>query len=261
MPTRLRHLLESVALVTSLTLLGLICLSWTVFAVPLLLVLPEGPGRISGRWGILIGFRAYVWSLRLMRAYRLDLRCLRQLRGGPPVVLAPNHPSLIDALLIIAHDPNVACVMKSQLMNNVFLGTGARLARYIRNEPPRRMIAAAVEELNRGGVVLLFPEGTRTTRAPINELTASVGIIAKHAGVPVQTLIIEQDSPYLSKGWPLYKRPSLPISYTMRLGRRFEAPADVRAFTRELEEYFRAQLSASVQNRWIEARQHLRPAS
>jgi 1-acyl-sn-glycerol-3-phosphate acyltransferase len=255
-----RHFVESVTLLSSLTLLGLICLTWTVVALPLLLVLPPRPGRRCGRRGILVGFRLYVWSLRFMGAYRLDLQVLKELRGGPAVVLAPNHPSLIDALLIIAHDPNVACVMKSSLMNNVFLGAGARLARYIPNEPPRRMIAGAIAELERGGVVLLFPEGTRTRQAPVNPLKASVGIIAKHAGVPVQTLIIEQDNAFLSKGWSLFKRPSLPINYRIRLGRRFEPPVDVRTFTQELEQYFRAELAQAAQNRWIEARRSAAPA-
>ncbi|HXQ64768.1 MAG TPA: lysophospholipid acyltransferase family protein [Steroidobacteraceae bacterium] len=254
MLTSLRHSVETLTLFASLTLLGVICLVWTVFALPLWIVLPQRLGIPCGRWGILVGFRLYVWSLRLMGAYRLDLAALSELRGGPAVVLAPNHPSLIDALLIIAHDPNVACVMKSSLMNNLFLGAGARLAGYIRNEPTRRMIAGAIEELARGGVVLLFPEGTRTVQAPINPLKASVGIIARHAGVPVQTLIIEQDRAFLSKGWSLFRRPTLPVTYRMRLGRRFDPPTDVRAFTVELEQYYRAELARSEQNRWIEDR-------
>lgn len=256
---RLRHLVETVFQFASLTLLAAICLSWTVVALPLLWVLPPGPGRRCGRVGILAGFRLYVWSLRLMRIYRLDLRALRALRTGPPVVLAPNHPSLIDALLIIAHEPRVACVMKSSLMNNVFLGPGARLARYIRSDPPRRMIHEAIAELRRGGIVLLFPEGTRTTRSPINALQAGVGIIATHARVSVQTLIIETDSPVLSKGWSLFRRPPQPINYRMRLGRRFDPPTDVRAFMTQLDQYFRTELASASQNPWIEAR--LRPGA
>src|SRR5215472_18531255 len=254
MLTPVRHLIEIVVMLTSLTLLGLICLSWTVFALPLLVLLPERVGTRCGRRGILAGFRLYVWSSQLMQVYRLDVQALRQLRGGPAVVLAPNHPSLLDALIIIAHEANVACVMKSSLRNNLFLGAGARLARYIANEPPRRMIARAVAELGRGGMVLLFPEGTRTRQAPVNELQATVGIIARQAGVPVQTLIIEQDTPYLSKGWSMFRRPSLPISYRMRLGRRFDPPDDVRVFTLELERYFRTELAHSTQNHWIEER-------
>jgi len=143
--------------------------------------------------------------------------------------------------------------MKSSLMNSPFLGPGARLARYIRSDPPRRMIHEAVAELRRGGIVLLFPEGTRTRRAPLNELQAGVGIIARRAGVPVQTLIIETDSPYLGKGWPLFRRPSFPVHYRMRLGRRFDPPGDVRELMQEMDGYFRSELAQAPQNRWLEA--------
>src|SRR6185312_13042173 len=136
----------------------------------------------AGRFGIMAGFRLYSRFLSLSGAYRLDLRALDTLRDGPPVILAPNHPSLIDALLILTRHPNLACVMKGALLHNIFLGPGAHLARYIRCDTPRQMIKEAVADLREGGTVLLFPEGTRTTRAPINPLTASVGVIQARAG-------------------------------------------------------------------------------
>src|SRR5216683_964168 len=226
---------EYFALYTSLTLLGLICLTWSVFALPLYFILPRRIGTAVGRRGIMSGFRLYAWSLSVTRTYHLDLRAIDTLRDGPPVILAPNHPCLIDALLILTRHPNIVCVMKSALMRNVFLGSGSRLARYVRD----------------GGVLLLFPEGTRTTRAPINSLVGSVGLIAKHANVPVQTLVIETDSPFLSKGWPLFRRPELPITYRVRLGRRFDPPADVPAFTAELDRYYRQVLEDALQSRWL----------
>ena len=247
---------DSVLGAAMLVLFGVAGLLLSVLCLPLLLVLPQRLGTVCGRWGILIGCRFYTWVLRLTRSYRLDLRALRELRGCPPLVLAPNHPSLIDAVFVIANDANVACVIKSSLMRNVMLGASARLARYIPNDSPRRMIAGAVAEIRRGGVVLLFPEGTRTRRAPVNALKASVGIIAKHAGVPVQTLIIEQDCPVLCKGWTLFQRPTLPIGYRVRLGRRFESPDNVRVFTEQLEQYFKEQLVDSAQNRWLASRRH-----
>jgi len=256
----MRPLRETLIQYASSAIFALICLAWNVLALPLLLVLPARPGERCGRLGIMLGFRLYVWTLRLMGIYRLDVRALRALRDGPPVVLAPNHPSLIDALLIIAHEPRVACVLKSTLMNNLLLGPGARLARYIRSAPPRQMIHAAVAELGRGGIVLLFPEGTRSTRAPINELQAGVGIIAKQAGVPVQTLLVETDSPLLSKGWSPLRRVPLPIAYRLRLGRRFDPPHDVREFIAELDRYFRAELGAAAQNDWLTARATAEPA-
>src|SRR3981189_872223 len=168
MPRPLKILYEYFALYSSLTLLGLICLTWSAFALPLYFILPRRIGTAVGRRGIMSGFRLYAWSLSVPRTYHLDLRAVDTLRGGPPVILAPNHPCLIDALLILTRHPNVVCVMKAELMKNMFLGSGARLARYVRNEPTRQMIKESVTHLSEGAVLLLFPEGTRTTQAPIN---------------------------------------------------------------------------------------------
>jgi 1-acyl-sn-glycerol-3-phosphate acyltransferase len=248
----LKVIYEYFALYSSLTLLGLICLSWSIFALPLYYILPRRIGTAVGRRGIMSGFRLYAWSLAVTRTYFLDLRDIDSLRGGPPLILAPNHPCLIDALLILTRHPNIVCVMKSALMRNVFLGAGSRLARYVPNDSSRQMIRESVAHLQEGGVLLLFPEGTRTTRAPINALVGSVGLIAKHAHVPVQTLIIETDSPFLSKGWPLFRRPALPITYRVRLGKRFDPPSDVPAFTAELDRYYRRELEGALQSRWLE---------
>ena len=247
----LRILYEYFALYSSLTLLGLICLTWSVFAIPLYFILPRRIGTAVGRRGIMSGFRIYAWSLSVTGAYRLDLRDIDALKGGPPVILAPNHPSLIDALLILTRHPNIVCVMKSALMRNVFLGSGSRLARYVRNDSSRQMVKESVAHLREGGVLLLFPEGTRTIRSPINPLVGSVGLIAKHAQVPVQTLVIETDSPFLSKGWPLFKRPDLPVVYRVRLGKCFGPPTDVAAFTAELDRYYRQELEGALQSRWL----------
>jgi 1-acyl-sn-glycerol-3-phosphate acyltransferase len=254
----MRRLLKTVyeyfALWSSLALLGIICLTWSVFAIPLYFVLPERLGTKVGRAGICYGFRLYAWSLSITRTYFLDIKAVDTLRGGPPLILAPNHPALIDALLILTRHPNLVCVMKSQLMKNVFLGSGSRLARYVRNDSSRHMVKESVKHLQNGGVLLLFPEGTRSVRFPINgTLVNSVGLIAKHAGVPVQTLLIETDSPFLSKGWPLFKRPALPIVYKVRLGERFPPPEDVPAFTAMLDGYYRRELENSLQKRWLKS--------
>ncbi|HEY6922478.1 MAG TPA: lysophospholipid acyltransferase family protein, partial [Steroidobacteraceae bacterium] len=222
----LKSLIDHLLTWLNLLWLGVICLCWSVIALIGYPLLPRDWGTAFGRFGIMTGFRMYSMTLSLTGAYRLDLRAIDELRGGPPVLLVPNHPSLIDALLILTRHPNLACVMKKELMRNIFLGAGSRLARYIPSGQPRQMIKECVEELERGGSVLLFPEGTRTTRLPINPLTGSAGVIAKHARVPVQMLIIETDSPYLSKGWTLFRVPSLPITYRVRLGKRFDPPLD-----------------------------------
>ncbi len=130
--------------------------------------------------------------------------------------------------------------MKASLMRNPFLAPGARLARYIRNDTPSGLVRLAVEDLKAGGQLVLFPEGTRTTRQPINPFRPGFTLIAKMARVPIQTVFIDTDSPYLGKGWPLWQLPPLPIVFSVRLGRRFEPADDPATQLAEIEAYFAA---------------------
>ncbi len=238
---------------SSLIVFALTCLTWTLVALPLHILLPRRNWIAIGRRGIQQGFRLYAAWLSAVGGYRLDLAAIDSLVGGPPLVLAPNHPVVIDAILMVTRHPNIVCIMKASLMNNPLLGAGARLAGYIPNHPPRRMVREAVEALAAGGVLLLFPEATRSTRFPVNPFIGSVGLIAKAARVPVQTLVVETDSPYLGKGWPWLRAPELPITYRVRLGKRFDPPTDARAFDQMLEGYFRTELVGSLQERWLGA--------
>jgi len=236
-------LYDYLVLYLGLVWLGVLCLSGTLIAVILYPVLPHKFSRKLGRFAITTGFRLYLASLKLSGRCSFDLTALDVLRDKSPVIVAPNHPCLLDAVMVISRLPNVACVMKSELMNNIFLGAGSRLARYIPAEPIRRMVMLATDELRNGSHLLLFPEGTRTVTRPINTLKGSVGLIAQQSGVPVQTVFIETDSAYLGKGWSLFRKPPMPISYRIRLGRRFDPPSNCHDFMIELETYFAQELA------------------
>lgn len=222
--------------------LGVLCLAWTPIAMFLYLLLPARRGRALGRYVIMAALRLYLATLSLSRRFSFDLEVLDTLRDEPSLIIAPNHPSLLDAVMVLSRLPNVACVLKAELMNNIFLGAGARLARYIRNEPVRRMVRLATQDFNFGSHLLLFPEGTRTTSCPVNPFQGSIGLIARHAQVPVQTILIETDTLYLSKGWSLFRKPPLPVHYRVRLGRRFDPPLHTKRFKEELEHYFAHEL-------------------
>ena len=239
---RLLGLYDYLVLYLGLTWLGLLCLGWTLIAAILYPLLPVDRGRALGRWVVMMAFRLYLASLSASRRCHFDLSALDALRHEGPLIIAPNHPSLLDAVMVISRLPNVACVMKSSLMDNVFLGAGSRLARYIGSEPLRQMIHLAVQDFQCGSHLLLFPEGTRTTHDPVNPLKGSIGLIAQQAQMPVQTVLIETDTRYLGKGWPLFRKPVMPITYRVRLGRRFDPPSNTQRFMVELHDYFANEL-------------------
>jgi 1-acyl-sn-glycerol-3-phosphate acyltransferase len=227
--------------------LGFLSLCWTLISAPLYLVLPKLTAMRLGRYVIMISFRAYLASLSLSQRASFDLKALDVLRDQGSLIIAPNHPSLLDAVMVISRLPNVACVLKAELMNNIFLGAGARLARYIRNESIRQMVMQASEDFKTGGQLLLFPEGTRTIRQPVNPLKGSIALISAQAQVPIQTVLIETNSRYLSKGWSLFRKPMMPVRYHIRLGKRFDPPADSHTLMQQLEDYFTEQLHPQFQ--------------
>lgn len=249
----LLEIYDYLVLYLGLVWLGFLSLVWTLIASVLYPLLPERYGIYLGRYVIMISFRAYLASLSLSQRCSFDLSELDVLRGEPSLILAPNHPSLLDAVMVISRLPNVACVMKADLMNNIFLGAGARLARYIRNEPIRHMVMQATEDFKTGSHLLLFPEGTRTVHQPINPLKGSIALIAQQSRVPVQTLIIETNSPYLSKGWSLFRKPDMPVRYKVKLGKRFAPPQNTHQLMADLESYFN-QVLQSAPDRTFQAK-------
>jgi 1-acyl-sn-glycerol-3-phosphate acyltransferase len=225
--------------------LALLCLAWLPLAALLRPLLPRALGQRLGRRVIMLGFRFYVRILTLLCACRFDLSELDALRDEQPLIIAPNHPSLLDAVLLASRLPNAVCVMKASLLDNPLFGAGARLARYIRNDSAHLMIKRSCHSLREGAQLILFPEGTRTTSPPLDPLHPTTGLIAQRARVPVQTVLLEYSTPYLGKHWPLWRPPCLPLTCRARLGRRLPPPTtDHDAFTPTLEQVLRQGLAS-----------------
>lgn len=236
---------ETARLYLGYLLLVGICLGISLLAIAMRALLPRARSKRWGRKLAAASFRGYLRLLVLMGACRFDLAALDVLQAGPAVIIAPNHPSLLDAVMILSRLPDATCIMKADIVNSVFFGAGARLVGYIRNMPLRTMVQLSVADLRQGSSLLLFPEGTRTRQFPVGRMQGTTSLISKHAGVPVQTVFIETDSAFLGKGWSLLWTPKMPVTYRVRLGKRFEPAGDTAHFTAELERYFEAELQRS----------------
>jgi 1-acyl-sn-glycerol-3-phosphate acyltransferase len=112
------------------------------------------------------------------------------------------------------------------------------------NDSTRTMVRLGVQRLNEGGQLVVFPEGTRSPGpGRMHPFSRSIALIAQRAQVPIQTVVIETDSPYLGKGWPLWKLPPVPIVFRARLGQRFEPGTDAEEVSAAMEAYFRKELA------------------
>jgi 1-acyl-sn-glycerol-3-phosphate acyltransferase len=238
MPRPLQVLLFHVMLIH----LGAMSLTWNLITTLLYPFLSREQGVVVGRAAISSVYRGFWTCAQWLGLMRIDSTALDTLSQDGGLIIAANHPSMLDALLVIARVPRGICIMRASLMRNPFLGAGARLARYIRNDPPRHMIRSCITNLRAGGQLVLFPEGTRTVRAPVNPFRPGITLIAHMADVPIQTVFIESDSDYLRKGWPILRAPQFPVVVRLRLGRRFDPEADHQGLLCRLQAYFESEL-------------------
>ena len=191
----------------------------TVFLILSLVVGPvlsEAASRRAGR--ALIQF-VFHWFTRLLSLFRIaecemvGFEKLDDCHGG--LVLAPNHPAIWDAVFIMARVGGLTCILKASLLKNPLTAGGARLARFIANDPPHEMAKRCVRALKSGGRLLLFPEGTRTRKKEgvLNEFRGGIALVAKHSRTPVFPVIVETNDDFGSKGMPAW----LPPQKTVRI--------------------------------------------
>ena len=170
---------------------------WTL-VMPLCRLVPGSASQKEIRAQLAIHWftRVYLRGLRLLRVLRIQLSGAERLREPGTLVVA-NHPTLIDALVLLSLMPQADCVMKQRYYEDPFLGRAARGAGYITNRDGPGLVAECVERLMRGRSVIIFPEGTRS---PANELGAfarGAAHIALRAGRDPVPVAIQCDPPTL----------------------------------------------------------------
>jgi len=228
-----------------LSWLGAMLLAGNIAALPLLL-LPRRIREPLVQYGISFICRTFFAGMSACGAARLDLTALDALNGRRRLLLVPNHPSMIDVFLILSRIPRTVCLMKASITSNLFLGVGAHLAGYISNRRPEKMFRAAIDAVRAGNMLLVFPEGTRTTRQPVNPIQNSVALIAQRSQAPLQTILLTTNSAYLSKGWKIWKPPEFPLIYRAVLGRQIEADGPLAETSACLQQYFEQSLARSI---------------
>jgi len=170
-----------------------------------------------------------------------DEEKLRAIRG---TILAPNHPSILDAVFLLSVVPRTVCVMRANLTSDIFLGGAARLAGYVPNDRGSALVRHGVEKIVAGENLLIFPEGTRTRTEAINPFKHGFALIATKTGAPIQTILIEREGRFLSKGVSFFSYAPPPYRFRIHLGEVMgPMPGEsAQSLSERLERYFREHL-------------------
>ncbi len=164
------HIWRVLATAFAFILLGLQSVALGFVIIPMMTLLP-GDSRVHE-------FRAQFLIRRMTRVYLFMIQalgiCTIGYKGSeklrePGILVIANHPTLLDALTLIAQMPQADCVVKEKFFRNGFLGLAAQGAGYIPSGHGPAMVEMCVERLRAGRSIIIFPEGTRS---PANELGA-----------------------------------------------------------------------------------------
>lgn len=134
------------------------------------------------------------WTRRAARAvlraaFALHVHGLEQLPRTGPVIVAGNHSSFLDGpfVFILLPRPS-AFLIKSEIYEFGPLAGFLHAIRQIpvrRGRPDRTALLRGLQVLRDGGVLGMFPEGTRGVDSPLLNIQHGIGYLAVKAGCPI----------------------------------------------------------------------------
>jgi len=189
-------------------------------------------------------FRTYLALLKKWGMLELEYSGFDDAATWGGSIIVPNHPSILDAVILLECLPSMDCVMTSRLLRSPVTSGAVRLCDFIRNDAASAMIKTCRSRLASGSNILIFPEGTRTRNKPVDEFHPGYVLVAKHCGAPIRTILIECDSEYFGRQFSHFKPSRHVIRFRISAGRVFQTDhqTDVRGLSAEIEEYFRKNL-------------------
>jgi 1-acyl-sn-glycerol-3-phosphate acyltransferase len=211
-----------------------------------LLLLPRRESR--GQWmrGVIRRlFALWVWWFNTSGVVRVRWRGFDQPLPTGCIYIA-NHPTLVDAPLLLSRLPDTICIFKPALLRNPVIGPPAIMAGYVAGEPGVDLVREIAEKVAGGRSLLVFPEGTRTEPGlTLGPVKPGFALIAARARAPVQLVVIRSTPELVTRGRAWWRAPSIqPSTVEFTLDRRWEydSTRSVTQLAAEVEQHLLAVL-------------------
>lgn len=175
------------------------------------------------RLSVSLSFRFFIKMLCVLRLIKVRFEHFERLSSEgsrPGVILVANHPSLIDYVLIASRLEHINCVVKEALRHNFFLKGIVKATGYLANDDPEAFLQLGSACLAQGEDLLIFPEGTRTSRSREFRLRRGAAALAVHSGRPLQVITITLSTEFLSKEKRWYHVPRTCPEYVLSVGEK-----------------------------------------
>jgi 1-acyl-sn-glycerol-3-phosphate acyltransferase len=188
-----------------------------------------------------LDFALFALWVRMAGLVKLRYEGFDRWPKGRGLVVAINHPGLLDIAWMLARIPEAICIYKPSVGHNPLYGATARRAGYLSGDMGHLLLRAAAAKVAAGHTLLVFPEGTRTRGAGPNPLKPGFVAMARMAGAPIQLVHIGCDSDLLTKESGVLRLPRLPAAVTVAAGPCLPPPGpDTSAVVDEVEAWLAA---------------------
>lgn len=187
--------------------LGSLLLGLVVFPLLNVAVTQRARRVVLARRVIRLTFRGLVGLMRMTGLMTVEVHGLEKLHGGGRLILA-NHPTLIDVVLLMALVEQGDCVVKGALNRNPITRGSVRAAGFVFNDDGgEELVADCLRSMRTGNNLIIFPEGTRTSRTEPMRLQRGAARIAVHGEVDITPVRIRCTPATLAKGEKWWRVP------------------------------------------------------
>lgn len=189
--------------------IGALCLTFIVFPLMTWTTRDQSQREMRVQSIIQHAFDLFCRTMKFTGAidYRFDNA--EQMQQDRHCLIVANHPSLIDYVLIASRLPQCDCLVKAAIWHNPFMKGIVKAAGYIPNRAPESLLDDCSQRLNHGNVLLIFPEGTRTTPGQASKLQRGAAQIAVRTQTDLRVVHIRVNPDFLTKQKKWYQVPDV----------------------------------------------------
>ena len=186
------------------------------FAVLFLLTVLFDRERVVLHWA------SRMWSYGIFRLcpwWRIRIEGAEKIDRSRPWVIVTNHQSMLDIGWVL------------WMHGDIPVERGSRGS-------AKQMLERCRQRLSRGTSVIVFPEGTRTKTGEIGRFKDGAFLVAKHAGVGIQPVVID-GTWSLNDGWRLRMPHTFRVKVLDALPAEYVASKEARELAVEMENRMR----------------------
>jgi 1-acyl-sn-glycerol-3-phosphate acyltransferase len=154
------------------------------------------------------------WAVLLIRVnplVRIKVMNREKLRSGATYVIACNHQSLLDIVVIFSIFAHFKWVAKKELFSVPILGWTMKMNKYVAVDRGNKishvkMMHECESHLRNGSSIMIFPEGTRSENGEIQNFKDGAFIMAQNTGTSILPVLIDGTAEAIPKNELFFKK-------------------------------------------------------